>query len=43
MQLQFYALIIDPLKDQLAVGLIVQLVEHCTCIVEVRVRIPVQA
>ena len=36
-------LIIDPQNDRLPVGLIAQLVEHCTGIAEVRVRIPVQA
>ena len=35
-----YGLIIDPYNDQLPVGLIVQLVEHCTSITEVRVRVP---
>ena len=30
---------IDPQNDQLPVGLIAQLVEHCTSIAEVRVRV----
>ena len=34
---------IDPRNDLLPVGLIAQLVEHCTGIVEVRVGIPMQA
>ena len=38
-----YGLKIDPHNDQLPVGLIAQLVEHCTSIAEVGVRIPVQA
>ena len=38
-----YRLIIDPHNHLLPVGLIVQLVEHCTGILEVKVRIPVQA
>ena len=33
---------IDPQNDQLPVGLIAQLVEHCTGIAEVKVRIPIQ-
>lgn len=36
-------LIIDPHTDLLSVGLTVQLVEPCTGIVEVSVRIPVRA
>jgi len=36
-----YGLIIDSHNDQLPVGLIAQLVEQCTGIAEVRVRIPV--
>ena len=35
-----YGLIIDPHNDQLSVGLTAQLVEHCTGIAEVRVRVP---
>ena len=35
-----YGLIIDPHNDQLPVGLIAQLVPHCTRISEVRVRLP---
>ena len=31
---------IDPYNDQLPVGLIAQLVEHCTGVAEVRVRVP---
>ena len=38
-----YGLINDPHNDFLPVGLIAELVEHCTSIAEVRVRIPVQA
>ena len=38
-----YGPIIEPHDNQLLVGLIAQLVEHCTGIAEVRVRIPVQA
>ena len=38
-----YGLIIDPHNDLLSVGPIAQLEEHCTSIVEVRVRIPFQA
>ena len=41
--LYIYGLIIDPHDDQLPVGLIAQLVEHCIDNAEVRVRIPVQA
>ena len=41
--LHIYGLIIDPHNDLLPVGLIAQLVEHCTGIAEVRVWIPVQA
>ena len=37
---QVNGLIIDPHNDQLPVGLIAQLVEHCTSIAEVRVWIP---
>ena len=33
-----YAIIVDPQNDQLPVGLIAQLVEHCTRIAEVRVN-----
>ena len=33
-----YALIVDPQNDQLPVGLIAQLVGHCTRIAEVRVN-----
>ena len=36
-------LIVDPHNDLQPVGLIAQLVEHCTDSAEVRVRIPVQA
>jgi len=32
----------DPHSDQLPVGLIAQLVEHCTGITEVRVRVPLK-
>ena len=35
-----YGLIIDPHNNQLPVGLIAQLVEHCTGIAEVRVLVP---
>ena len=35
--LPIYGLIIDPHNDQLSVGVIAQLVEHCTGIAEVRV------
>ena len=35
-----YGLIMDPYKDQLPVGLITRLVEHCSGIAEVRVRVP---
>ena len=35
-----YGLLIDPYNDQLPVCLIVQLVEHCTSITEIRVRVP---
>ena len=38
-----YGLIIDPHNDQLPIGLLAQLVGHCTGIAEVRGRIPVQA
>jgi len=38
-----YRLIIDPHNHLLPVGLIAQLVEHCTGILEVGVGIPVQA
>ena len=41
--LYFYGLIIEPRHNQLPVGLVAQLVEHCTTIEEVRVQIPVQA
>ena len=39
--LHIYGPIIDPHNDLLSVGSIAQLVEHCTVITEVRVRIPV--
>ena len=38
--LHIYELIIDPHNDLLPVGLIAQLVEHCTGIAEVRVQVP---
>ena len=38
-----YGLIIDSHNDQLPVGLIAQLLEHCTGIAEVSVRCPIQA
>ena len=41
--LHIYGLTIDPRKDLLPVGLVAQLVEHCTGIAGVRVQIPVQA
>ena len=42
--LHIYRLIVDPCNDQLPVGLIAELVEHCTGILEgFKVRIPVQA
>ena len=41
--LHIYGLIIDPHNNLLPVGLIMQLVEHCTGIAGVRVQIPVQA
>ena len=41
--LHIYGQIIDPYNDLLPVGLIAQLVEHCTDIAEVRVGISVQA
>ena len=39
--LHIYGLIIDPHNELLPVGLIAQLVEHCTGITEVRVQIPI--
>ena len=36
----FNGFIIDPRDDQLPVGLIAQLVEHCSSIAEVRVQVP---
>ena len=41
--LHIYRLIVDPHNNLLPVGLIAQLVEHCTGIAEARVGIPVQA
>ena len=41
--LHIYVFIINPHYDVLSVILIAELVEHCTVIAEVRVRIPVQA
>ena len=38
-----YGLIIDPHNNQLQVGMIAQLVEHCTGIAEVRASNLVQA
>ena len=38
-----YMILIHEVPDQLPVGLIAQLVEHCTGIAEVRVQIPGQA
>ena len=35
-----YGLMIDPHNNQLPVGLIAQLAEHCTSIAEVRVSVP---
>ena len=43
MSIIIYGLLIDPHNDQLSVGLIAQLIEHCTGILEVKVRIRVQA
>ena len=37
---RYYGLIIDSHNDQLSVGLIAQLVEHCTGMVEVRDQVP---
>ena len=38
-----YGFIIDPHNDQLLVGAIDKLVEHCSGIAEVRVPIPLEA
>ena len=38
-----YGLVIDKLNDELPLGQIAQLVEHCTGITEVSVRVPAQA
>ena len=38
-----YGLIIDPHNHNLPFGLIGQLVEHCTGVAEVRVRVPISA
>ena len=38
-----YMILVHEFPDQLPVGLIAQLVEHCTGIAEVRVQIPGQA
>ena len=38
-----YGFMMNLQNDQLPVGLIAQLVEHCTCITEVMGLIPVQA
>ena len=38
--LHIFGLIVDPHNDLLPVGVVAQLVEHCTAIAEVRVRIP---
>jgi len=38
-----HGFIIDPHNDQLSVGLISQLAEHCTGISLVRVQLPIEA
>ena len=43
MYLHIYGLTSDPHNNQLPVGLIAQLVDRCTGITDVRVRIPIQA
>ena len=40
LHLNYLRLMIDPQNDQLRVGLIAQLVEHCTSNAEVTVRVP---
>ena len=40
--LHIYRLIINPHNNLLPVGLVAQLVEHCTCIAEVNIQIPLR-